>query len=547
MNIIKRIFKHGNKKEEEKSSFQEKNNIPEYFTKSLEKNKKIMQAVFNKVEDVKFRDIYLSGEHNQQINIQLIYVENIVSTKVINEDIIKQLMTFQNDDHKGLSKKERLSFLANKIINVKDYTETKETQKAINEILKGKTILLVDGIDKVLSLDTQGRNERAVTNPNVEITVRGPQEAFMENVQVNLGLLRRRIVSKDLKVINFVKGKHSQTSIIVVYLDGVANEKIVQEVISRIERINVAQINGCSQVAELIEDNPLSLFNTIYDTERPDVAAAGILEGRVGVFTDGCPTGLLAPKLFVENFISPEDYYYRFWITFALRILRFMAYFVSTFLPSIYVAVLSFHQELIPTTLARTIYAAREGVPFPIFIEMLIFLLFFQIIKESGATVPVALSTSTSIVGTLILGQTAITAGFLSADGVIIGSITGIALFLLPVIELSHALFYLRFILLFVSSFGGLLGIVIVSLLILVHMNSLRSFGVPYLSPLAPFHLQDLKDFFIRVPYIFMNTRPASLEAEDQIRQGNYPLKRYFFKYKIKPFANVDEEEQNED
>ena len=357
-----------------------------------------------------------------------------------------------------------------KIISVQNISKIKDINQAINEILQGKSLLLINNAKYALSISTQGWEERSVSMPNVERTIRGPQDAFMENIKVNVGLVRRRVKSKDLKVTSFTKGKHSQTRIDVMYLDGIADDNIVKEVKKRIKSINVGQIIGCMQVLELIEDNPTSLFNTIYETERPDIVAGGIQEGRIAILTDGCPSALLVPKLFVENFISPADYYFRFWFTLGLRGMRFLAYLISTILPAFYVAVISFHQELIPMTLVRTIYSARAGVPLPIVFELLFFGLFFEVIKEAGATVPKNLSTSITIVGTLILGQAAITAGFMSADAVIIGSVTGITIFLMPVIEFDHALFYLRIIFLITAGIAGFYGITIVSVILIAHL-----------------------------------------------------------------------------
>lgn len=514
-----------------------KNNSTEneiLFSDNIKKNINYLRKEFEKVSDVQFRQIILSDKSGHEINAWLIYIDSLTKNEIINNNILKPLMLLQREAEFDFSQKDNLGeIISHKIISVEDIKKTKIMEEAIDAILAGRSLLLIDNINYALSIGTQGWQERNVSMPNVERTVRGPQDAFMENIEVNTGLVRRRIKSKDLKVIPFKIGKHSHTKINVMYLEGIADKNIVQEVKKRMESIDVGQVNGCNHVAELTEDNPLSIFGTFYDTERPDVIAAGVNEGRVAILTDGCPTALLVPSLFMENFISPEDYYYRFWYTFAVRTLRFIAYLTSTLLPAIYAAVISFHQELIPMTLVRSIIASREGVPFPILFELLLFLFFFQLIKEAGAVVPTALSTSITIVGTLILGQAAISAGFLSADGVIVGSITGISVFLIPVVEFSNSLLYVRIAFLFAGGTAGFYGITLVAIILVVHLASLRSFGVPYLSPVAPLQFQDLKDFFIRVPYIFMSSRPESLADKDLTQQGNKPVRRFFFKYNL--------------
>ena len=503
------------------------------FSGNLKKNRKLIEKEFKDTDDIVFREITLSDKNDNEIEAVLIFIDSLVNDSIINDNVINPLMLGQREAEIEFEKENIDKLICNKIINVQEINRINNVEEALNQIVIGKSLLLIDNLNYIISISTEGWKERSVSNPNVERTVRGPQDAFMENIDVNLGLIRRKIKSKDLKVTSLTKGKYSCSNIKILYLDGVADENIVKEVKKRVESINTGQVNGCKHVGELIEDNPLSLFTTFYETERPDVIAAGIQEGRVAIITDGCPTGILVPKLFVENFISPEDYYFRFWFTFGLRMMRFLAYVLSTILPALYVAIVSFHQELLPMTLVRTVYSAREGVPLPITIELLLFGLFFEIIKEAGATVPQNLSTSITIVGTLIIGQAAITAGFMSADSVIIGAITGITIFLLPVIEFDHALFYFRIFYIISAGIAGFYGISLVSIFMLVHLASLRSFGVPYLSPIAPLQLQDLRDILIRVPYIFMNTRPESLETENKIRQGNQPVKRFFFKYKI--------------
>ncbi|MFW6266669.1 MAG: spore germination protein [Halanaerobiales bacterium] len=502
--------------------------------KKLTNNIKLFEHKFDKVDDLKYRYLTLTNQDGQKIKACLLYIESMIDRKIINNDLIKPLTEKSKFFLPASSRSEQvLDLLSEEIINIEDSQKFKKIHEASDYILAGFTILLIDGYNCGLSLGTQGWSERSVSTPNVERTVRGPQESFMENIKVNIGLVRRRVRHPNLKLLSFKLGKFSKTEVVIMYIDGIASSKIVKEVNKRINDIEVGQIIGCSQVAELIEDNPQSIFNTIYESERPDVIAAGIHEGRVAILTDGCPTAQLVPKLFMENFISPEDYYFRFWFTLPLRTMRFVAYLISTLLPAIYVSVISFHQEVVPMTLARTIYVSRQGVPFPILVELFLFLFLFEVIKEAGATVPTALSTSITIVGTLILGQAAITAGFLSADGVIIGSITGITIFLLPVIEFSHALLFVRFFLLFAAAIDGFFGMTIVSILLIVHLASLRSFGVPYLNPVAPLQEKSLKDFVVRVPYFFMDGRPAEIASRNKTRQRNRPLSKYFFKFKL--------------
>jgi spore germination protein KA len=504
------------------------------FFNNLDKNKELLATEFDNIVDIKFRDIELTDGSNHNIKATLVYITNLIDKQIINDNILKPLLSKQEKDNLGkLAEEKDLESISNKIIDAESIEQISKVRKAVDQILAGNSLLLVDNTPYALSVATGGWEERSVSEPMVERTIRGPNMGFIENIEVNTGMIRRYIKSNQLKIESFTKGEYTQTKINLMYIEGIVNSKIVKEVKKRLASIEVGQINGGRHVLELIEDNSLSPFDTIYETERPDVTAAGVLEGRVAILIDGYPISLIAPMLFMENLISPEDYYSGFYYTSFFRLIRFLGLLVSSMLPGIYISILAFHQEVLPITLVNTVYAAREGVPFPIAIEMMIFGVFFEGIREGGARIPKALGSSITIVGALILGEAAISAGLLSPDSVIIGSLTGISIFLIPTTEFNSALLILRVIYTFAAVISGFYGMTITSLLIVAHLVSLRSFGVPYMRPIAPLQLADLKDFFIRVPYLLMNTRPKSLENENIVRQDNQPSKRFFFKYRI--------------
>lgn len=516
--------------------------IPETFTSDINKNREILKTCFEKVGDLKLRELKLTKSNGKKIRIILAYIENLVEKELINNFIVRPIVYQQRESNLELGSGNELARkIASSVINSDEVIEITQVEKSLEQILQGYTILLIEGSSIIYSVGTQGWTERNIIPPEVEKTVRGPKISFVENISINVGSIRRYIKSPKLKSEFFTFGEYTRTRVGVLYLEGVANHKIVEEVKKRLKTINTGQINGCTHIAELIDDNPQSIFDTFYETERVDVVTAGVLEGRIAILTDGCPTALLVPKLFMENFISAEDYYNRYWYTLVIRILRFIGFLTSVLLPGIYISIITFHQELLPLTLVRSVYASRAGVPFPIVIELLLFLFFFEAIREAGARIPASLGASISIVGALILGQAAINAGILSADGVIIGSITGIAIFLTPIIEFNQSLIVLRTLFILAAGFMGLYGISIIILITTLHLCSLRSFGIPFMSPVAPLKLKDLKDFIVRVPYIFMNSRPESIESENPVRQGNRPFKKFFFKYRLD-----DEDEEKE-
>jgi spore germination protein KA len=269
----------------------------------------------------------------------------------------------------------------------------------------------------------------------------------------------------------------------------------------------------------LIQDGVWTPFPTVFNTERPDTIAAGLLEGRIAIIVDGTPFVLLVPVVFVSFLQSAEDYYQRFDIGTFLRLLRFGSFFIALLLPSLYVAVATFHQELLPTTLMLHLAAQREGVPFPPIVEAFIMEVVFEVLREAGVRMPSAVGKTISIVGALVIGQSAVEAGIVSPAMVIVVSFTAITNFVLPAINLAIAVRLLRFGFLILAGTLGMYGISVALLLLVVHLSSLRSFGIPYLKPFAPFIPREQKDAFFRLPLWAMNTRPF-FESEDAVRQG---------------------------
>ncbi len=313
-------------------------------------------------------------------------------------------------------------------------------------------------------------------------------------------------------------GRRTQTDIAIAYIKGIAPEHVLTELKKRLQSIDTDSILDSGYIEHFIIDAPYSIFSTIGYTEKPDVAAAKLLEGRIAVLVDGSPFVITVPYLFVESFQAAEDYYIGFIIASMLRLIRYFAYFTTVFAPSIYLAVLTYHPEMIPTSLLFTLAASEEGLPLPLGIEMFLMLVVFEILREAGIRLPRAVGSAISIVGALVLGQAAVAAGIVSDFTVIVIGITAVSSFVVTPQADSSAL--LRFMCYIISTLLGGFGIVMCVLATVIHMSTLRSFGVPYLSPLSPFVQEDMKDVFVRFPLWKMTFRPKSLEPEDKKRQG---------------------------
>jgi spore germination protein KA len=314
-----------------------------------------------------------------------------------------------------------------------------------------------------------------------------------------------------------VVGRKTKTSISLAYIRGVARDDLIAEVRRRIRRIDTDAILDAGILEQYIEDAPFSLFPTVNYTERPEVAASRILEGRVAILIDGTPIVNTVPMLFLESFQTPDDYNYRWMFSTLIRWIRFLTFGLSITFPSLYVAFSTYHQELIPTPLLISMAAAEEGTPFPAVVEVVLMGIIFEILREAGIRLPHPIGTAVSIVGALVIGETAVAAGLIGAPVVIIVALTAITSFVVPFQVESATL--IRLGLVIPAGFFGLIGIVNGLMLILIHLATLRSFGVPYLSPLAPMITTDLKDTVIRAPFWKLLTRPRSLEPQDAFRQ----------------------------
>jgi spore germination protein KA len=379
----------------------------------------------------------------------------------------------------------------------------------------------VEGIDKALVINAKGWEKRGVDEPSSEAVIRGPRESFIESLRTNTSLIRRKIKNPDLTFEIMTIGKRTKTNVSLAYIKGIAAPELIETVRNRMSAINTDSILESGYIEQYIEDAPSSIFATLGYTEKPDVAAAKLLEGRVAILVDGTPFVLTAPALFIESFQTAEDYYFRPYFATLLRIIRMIAFFLTVLAPALYVAITTYHQELIPTDLLFTMANAREGIPFPAFVESLVMIITFEILREAGIRLPRPVGQALSIVGALVIGQSAVSAGIIGAPMVIVVSIQAVSGFVIPNLAESAAVLRLIYLLLS-AAFGGY-GITIGALGTLVHMASLESFGYPYLSPIAPFDTEDLKDTAIRVPLWLMISRPKGMSVNRQRKEDTLP------------------------
>ncbi|WP_153126542.1 spore germination protein [Peribacillus tepidiphilus] len=501
--------------QKENSQNQSTNSMPESLNSSLSANLEVIKQKTGNSADVVIRTLRI-GE-NSEIRSAVVYVEGIVDSQSINDLLIESMMNKR--DLQVKMGQETIEVIAEEVVALGSVKTVSDWDELFLSLMSGETIILVDGNEKVLSAGTKGGDKRSIQEPGTQMAVRGSRESFTESIRTNTALVRRRVKNPNLWLESMSIGRVSKTDVAIMYINGIAKEEIVEEVRKRLKRIDIDSILESGYIEQLIEDQTLTTFPTLYHTERPDMVAGNLLEGRIAIFVDGTPFVLLAPAVFIQFFQSVEDYYARFDIATAIRFLRILIFFISLIGPAVYIAATTFHQEMIPTQLLIAIAAQREAVPFPAFIEAIIMEVSFEILREAGIRLPKAVGSAVSIVGALVIGQAAVQAGIVSPAMVIVVAITAIASFATPSFAIAISARLIRFLFMMIAATFGFYGIILGIIMMIVHLCSLRSFGVPYMSPLAPFIPANVGDTVIRFPWWALKERPRLMTADNSVRE----------------------------
>ncbi|MDN4594662.1 spore germination protein [Polycladomyces subterraneus] len=477
----------------------------------LEENLDFFRSIYADSFDVTIRSFLIGGKRNAA----LIYIVGLSNVEEIHEHILEPLMQEHEAGSDSL-----FTSLKNKLIPVVDMGEGHTRDECVEHLSTGEPVLLIDGEARALFFGLQKWDKRAVEEPTAETIIRGPREGFTETLTVNSSLIRRRIRNPGLKMKAISIGRQTRTKVVVAYIQENVDSTLVEEVFNRLQRIDIDGVLESGYLEEFIEDNPYSPFPQVINTERVDIVAANLLEGRVAILMEGTPFAIVVPATLATLMQSPEDYYQRFIIGTAIRWLRYLFVGLSLLLPSLYVAVISYHQELIPTSLLVTIASSRDRVPFPALVEALLMEIMFEILREAGIRLPKQVGAAVSIVGALVIGQAAVSAGLVSSPMVMVVAITGIASFATPRYTTGIAFRLLRFPIMVLAGSMGLVGIILGLIFIVVHLCTLRSFGVPYLAPLATTQVAEFKDVIIRAPWWKMDRRPHFTGKHNANRMG---------------------------
>ncbi|MDZ5474039.1 spore germination protein [Bacillus sp. 31A1R] len=494
----------------EKELFQDES-IEKNFYRDLETNKSEINKLFVQTFDFEMKDIKLGKQKACICYLESMLDTNELSNKVLNS-INKSISHEIND----------IETVRDEFFPTVPYQYVENLHQVTWNVLNGQAVLLVDGITKALTFKIGGTEQRAITEPSTQTILRGPKDGFIEDISTNISLIRKRIKNPRLKFERYHLGTDTKTTVNISYIENITNQDILDEVRKRIKKIEVGGVLDSGNIEEFITDKTLTPFPLVFNTERPDTIAGHLLEGKVAIMIDGSPFALSVPGVLVDFFESSEDYYQPYFMASFIRMVRYISFMIALVLPSLYVALSTYHHELMPTQLLISIQAQREGVPFPAVIEILVMELTFEILREAGIRMPRAVGQTVSIVGALVIGQAAVEAGLVSNVLVIIVALTAIASFVSPIYNFSISTRLLRFILILMAAGLGLYGILLFLILMVIHLVSLRSFGIPYLTPVAPFQLTEQKDVFVRFPIWSNKRRPTYLKTKSPIKiKGN--------------------------
>ncbi|MFC7063348.1 spore germination protein [Halobacillus seohaensis] len=483
----------------------------------LQKNIKDLENLLDKPSDLNTRTFTI-GQGGPDCAI--IHIEGLSDTKMINENIMKNLQIRIDEVEKTSTyfETELLDKLYLQFISISNVEKGKTMDDVSFAILSGDTVLFVNGIDQALVISTKGWDSRSIEEPITEALIRGPREGFTEDLRTNTMLIRRQLRDSNLRFKSHQIGRRSKKNLTVTYIEGIIHPDLVKEVNRRLDTIDIDDAPESGYIEQWIEDNFLSPFPQLQNTERPDKVSAALTEGKFAILLDGTPFALIAPINFGAMMHSPEDYYERWMIGTLIRFLRYFAAFIAVFLPALYIALVTYHPGLLPTKLAFSIASTREGLPFPAVIEAFLMEITMELLREAGIRLPKPIGQTIGIVGGLVIGEAAVSAGIVSPVMVIIVAITAIASFTFPSYSFAISIRMLRFSFMMAAAFFGLYGIILVYIMVNIHIVNLKSFGIPYSTPFSPGFKTDWKDLILRAPITMLKRRPKYLQTEDEKR-----------------------------
>lgn len=515
----RRYFKNKNRqKDNPTETTNERTDFSEPLQTDLEKNLENLETILDEPNDLVIRQFPV---RNSSHNAAIVYIDGLVNDDEVYNTALKNVQLFTEQADLPSDPDDMFETLHHSIISQADVETTDRLDDVLDNLLYGHTIFYLDGTDTVLIMDTREWETRSIDEPNSETVIRGAREGFIENMRINMVLVRRYIRDPNLRFETFQVGRRSKSNLVLTYIEGVVNPEFVEEIKRRIDTIDIDSVLESGYIEQSVEDSFMSPFPQLFNTERPDRVAAHLEQGKFALILDGSPFVLIAPVVFGTAMQSVEDYFDRWAIGTFLRALRYLAGFIAVFLPALYIALVGFQPDLIPTRLAISIAATREGVPFPPFIEALLMVMTMEILREAGVRLPTTLGETIGIVGGLVIGESAVQAGIVSPIMVIIVALNAIASFTVPQYSVAIGFRIILFGYMIAAAIFGIYGVILAYIMTNIHIANLRSIGVPYSTPFAPFSWRDWAGTVLRLPLPMMTQRPGFLRPPDRISAGN--------------------------
>lgn len=500
-----------------KISYNEKNDVDIPIAEELNQNIEVLDALFYNWGDIVKKKFELQ-RHGRNLDIYIIYIDGLTDNEMVERTIThpllyewEQLCERNKDIDDNLFGKALFDSLFHAQTEAVDLTSGQTMQDAVSAVLKGDTAIFVDHAKECMILSTKKFPTRSVSEPEKEAGIRGPKDSFIENFRTNTALLRRRIKDPKLKLEQGEIGERSRTVYGLMYMEDLIYPALLGKVKEKIDSFVIDGVFDCGMLEHLLEEKWYSPFPQIQTTERPDKAASALLEGRIVLVVDNSPEVIILPTTFNTFFQASDDYYNRFAVGSFARILRYIAVFITVLLPGLYVAVTCYYPQILPTNFLLAIVGARSNITFPIVVEVLLMELLFELLREAGIRLPGQMGNTIGVVGGLIVGQAAVDAALVSTIVVIVVALTAIASFAIPNEEFSSTLRLLKFFMIVLGAVWGLYGIFLGLLILVIHLASLESFGIPYMMPLTAGSVDgevEFQDFVFRKPIFAMKERP---------------------------------------
>ena len=446
------------------------------------------------------------------VNCALVYADGVVNKELLGSLVARPLSTLFLQD----KPKQQWTSAIEKEVRFPELKQKEDLTDVVKEILDGNTLLLVDGVSIGFIVGAKLLPVRAVAEPPTDVAVKGPREGFIEDVKTNMSLVRKRLKSPDLRFETLKAGRRSDTAIILCYLYGTVNNAVLAQIKKKIEAIDIDILPDSSYISAFLAPRPHSIFRCVGTTEKPDVFTAKIAEGRVGILVDGSPIALTVPYVLTEDFQSSEDYFISPFLATIFRALRFIALFIAILLPAFYVSVQTYKMQLVPLGLMLTIASSVQELPLSPALEMFVVLFLLEALKEASIRMPKYVGMSLSVVGALVLGETAVSAGFLSTPAIIIVAFSGISLYTVPDFVETGSI--LRWLFLIVSGCLGPFGIVLLASFLFIYLLTSDAFGMPLLAPFSPLSQHDLRDSVVKYGLFSLKTRPRIFQSPNKTR-----------------------------